>query len=198
MSLLIDQLVVLFPEMTREEIAAFKLELDTDKPFNPRNEAHLETRTPLLTELILTEQAELDPFLAFQKWLNDTVSGVKKYTFTHPRISQQTFNERIKQLPIIEPLVAPAVKQYLADQRKAQETVIKLMISNAPLDIRQGLENGDVEIFTLREETGDPLAEDDGENSNVAEKRARQGCCYATKTRGRTTGSPIWKCSRDQ
>ncbi|MGH2423644.1 hypothetical protein EJ576_09215 [Pseudomonas sp. C 49-2] len=184
MSLLIDQLVVLFPEMTREEIAAFKLELDTDKPFNPRNEAHLETRTPLLTELILTEQAKLDPFLAFQKWLNDTVSGVKKYTFTHPRVSQETFNERIKQLPIIEPLVAPAVKQYLADQRKAQETVIKLMISNAPLDVRQGLENGDVEIFTLREETGDPLAQDDGESSNVAEKRARQGVLLRYKDEG--------------
>lgn len=183
-SLLIDQLVLLFPEMTREEIAMIKLTLVTDKPYDARNEGHLETRTPLLTEVILAGEPETDPFFVAQKWLNTQLFGEKKYTFTHPTIFQETFEERIKQLPRIKPLVAPAVDQYLADSRRAQETVIKLMIANAPLDVRKGLESGDVEIFTLREETGKSLAQDQGSDSKVVEKRAKQGVLLRYKNKG--------------
>lgn len=183
-SLLIDQLLVLFPEMTRDEIEQFKLQLDTDKPYDARNEGHLETRTPLLTELILTEQAKLDPFLEFQKWVNESIFGTKKYKFIHPKISQETFDQRIKQLPIIKPLVAPAIDEYMTNYRLAQERVIKQMIANAPLDVRQGLEAGEVEIFTLREETGASVEEDQGSNSKVFEKRAKQGVLLRYKNKG--------------
>ncbi|NVZ21505.1 hypothetical protein [Pseudomonas costantinii] len=187
-SLLVDQLAVLFPEMTKDEIRRFKLELDTNVPFNPRQHAHLETRQPLLTEVILAGQAKLDPLFTFQKWLNELVSGEKKYKFSHPKISQETFNERIKSLPQIPPLVGPAVDQYLADSRTAHETMIRLMIANAPLDVRKGLEAGDVEIFTLREETGEPLDQDQGKDSKVSEKRARRGVLLRYKTEGTTDG----------
>ncbi len=187
-NLLVDQLAILFPEMTKNEIRKFKLELVTDTPFNPRQHGHLETRQPLLTELLLTGQARLDPLFSFQKWLNELFSGEKKYTFTHPLISQETFNERIKKLPDIAPLVAPAVDKYLADSRTAQETMVRLMIANAPLDVRKGLEAGDVEIFTLREETGTPLDEDEGADSKVFEKRAKQGVLLRYKTPGTTDG----------
>lgn len=183
-SLLIDQLVLLFPEMTRDEIAKIKLTLVTDKPYDARNEGHLETRTPLLTELILAGEPEEDPFFVAQQWVNTRLFGEKKYAFTHPTISQETFEERIKKLPRIKPLVAPAVDQYLADSRRAQETVIKLMIANAPLDVRTGLESGDVEIFTLREETGESLAQDQGSDSKVVEKRAKQGVLLRYKNKG--------------
>lgn len=179
---LIDQLATLFPEMTKEEIANFRLQLDTDTPFNPRQHAHLETRTPLLTEVILAQQVVLDPLFSFGEWLNKLFSGEKKYKFIHPSVSQETFNERIKNIPAIAPLVAPAVDQYLADTRSAQETMVKLMIANAPLDVRRALEVGKVELFTLREETGQSEQQDQLDSSKVAENTARRGVLMRYET----------------
>ncbi|XVJ49952.1 hypothetical protein ACDZ94_25995 (plasmid) [Pseudomonas sp. UBT] len=187
-SLLIDQLALLFPEMTQEEIANFKLELDTDTPYNPRNEGHLEPRQLRLTDVILTQQASLDPLTLLGEVLNKVFAQDKTYRFIHPKVSQETFNDRVSKLASIASLVTPAVDQYLADSRRAEETVIKLMIANAPLDVRQGLESGDVEIFTLREETGEPLERDQGKDSKVADKRAKRGVLLRYKNKGEEGG----------
>ncbi|MBX7276548.1 hypothetical protein K2E95_13355 [Pseudomonas sp. ERGC3:01] len=187
-SLLIDQLALLFPEMTQEEIANFKLELDTDTPYNPRNEGHLEPRQLRLTDVILTQQASLDPLTLLGEVLNKVFAQDKTYRFIHPKVSQETFNDRISKLASIASLVTPAVDQYLADSRRAEETVIKLMIANAPLDVRQGLESGDVEIFTLREETGESLERDQGKDSKVADKRAKRGVLLLYKNKGEEGG----------
>nr|AIA61568.1 hypothetical protein [Pseudomonas fluorescens] len=187
-SLLINQLALLFPEMTQEEIANFKLELDTDTPYNSRNEGHLEPRQLRLTDVILTQQASLDPLTLLGEVLNKVFAQEKKYRFIHPKVSQETFDDRISKLASIASLVTPAVDQYLADSRRAQETVIKLMIANAPLDVRQGLESGDVEIFTLREETGESLERDQGKDSKVADKRAKRGVLLRYKNKGEEGG----------
>ncbi|MGU3305543.1 hypothetical protein ACLBW8_04625 [Pseudomonas sp. M5A4_2d] len=187
-SLLIDQLALLFPEMTQEEIASFKLELDTDTPYNPRNEGHLEPRQLRLTDVILTQQASLDPLTLLGEVLNKVFAQDKKYRFIHPKVSQETFDDRIRKLASIASLVTPAVDQYLADSRRAEETVIKLMIANAPLDVRQGLESDDVEIFTLREETGESLERDQGKDSKVADKRAKRGVLLRYKNKGEEGG----------
>ncbi|ANF86146.1 hypothetical protein A7J50_2748 [Pseudomonas antarctica] len=187
-SLLINQLALLFPEMTQEEIANFKLELDTDTPYNPRNEGHLEPRQLRLTDVILTQQASLDPLTLLGDVLNKVFAQDKTYRFIHPKVSQETFNDRVSKLSSIASLVTPAVDQYLADSRRAEETVIKLMIANAPLDVRQGLESGDVEIFTLREETGESLERDQGKDSKVADKRAKRGVLLRYKNKGEEGG----------
>lgn len=187
-SLLINQLALLFPEMTQEEIANFKLELDTDTPYNPRNEGHLEPRQLRLTDVILTQQASLDPLTLLGEVLNKVFAQDKTYRFIHPKVSQETFNDRVSKLASIASLVTPAVDQYLADSRRAEETVIKLMIANAPLDVRQGLESGDVEIFTLREETGESLERDQGKDSKVADKRAKRGVLLRYKNKGEEGG----------
>ncbi|WP_235205556.1 hypothetical protein [Pseudomonas fluorescens] len=181
-SLLVQQLATLFPELTEDEIRNFKLELDTDVPFNPRRHGHLETRQPYLTEVLLTEQAEKDPLVAAGDWVSNLFGGEKKYTFIHPSISQETFNERIKNLPLIAPLVTPAVDQYIADTRSAQATVIRLMIANAPLEVRRAFEVGKLEFFTVREETGQPLKDDEGEHSKVQEKRGKHGLLIRYET----------------
>lgn len=69
-SLLVQQLAKLFPELTEDEIRNFKLELDTDVPFDPRQHGHLQTRQPYLAEVILTQQAEKDPLVAFGDWVS--------------------------------------------------------------------------------------------------------------------------------
>ena len=174
-SLLVQQLAELFPELTEEEIRTFKLELDTEEPYDARQHGHLETRRPLLTDVILTEQTRADPLVALNQLVNALLSGVKKYKFVHPLISQETFNERIKELPQIAPLVAPAVDRYIADNRRAHETVIRLMIANSPLEVRRALEVGKIEFFTLREETGQTLEEELGEGSKLEEKKGKHG-----------------------
>ncbi|WP_256679377.1 hypothetical protein [Pseudomonas sp. DTU12.1] len=185
-SLLVQQLAKLFPELTEDEIRNFKLELDTDVPFDPRQHGHLQTRQPYLAEVILTQQAEKDPLVAFGDWVSRLFGDEKKYKFIHPKISQETFNERIKNLPPIAPLVAPAVDQYIADTRSAQSTVIRLMIANAPLEVRRAFEVGKLEFFTLREETGQPVEDDQGEHSKVQEKKGRHGLLMRYET-GATT-----------
>jgi hypothetical protein len=181
-SLLIEQLAQLFPEMTKDDIADFKLELDTRSSLNPIQLEYQERLAPRLTDVILAQQATLDPMLALRGVLNTYLSGEKTYLFNHPKVSQQTFDERIKRLPVIESLVAPAVDQHLAEMRSAQETVVRLMIANAPPDVRRALEVGKVELFTLREETGQPVSQDIQDNAKVAEKIARCGVLLRYET----------------
>ncbi|NWC88684.1 hypothetical protein HX793_09385 [Pseudomonas reactans] len=175
-SLLIEQLAVLFPEMTKEEIRTFRLQQHqvgsvSDGP------------GPLLTDVILHQQTP-EPVLntllfPVVSWLNNLVS----YTFSHGNVSQETFNERIKRLPTISSLVAPAVDNYLAEARKAQEAVIKLMIVNAPLDVRRILEVADIQVLSLREATGQTLLDDSYDPTSVAEKVGRGGVLIRYDTR---------------
>lgn len=180
-SVLIKQLAVLFPELTEEEIRNFRLEEDLGKAYASANRGHMETRSPLLTEVLLAKQVELDPLFKFQKWLNE-LSGEKKYRFNHPTVSQATFEARIKNLPPIAAAVESAVDTYIADTRSAQKTVIELMVANAPLNIRQALQVGKVELFTLREETGEALEDDQGPSSKVEEKKGRHGVLLRYET----------------
>ncbi|WLH92842.1 hypothetical protein PSH87_13105 [Pseudomonas sp. FP453] len=181
-TVLIKELVRLFPEMTEEELRTFKLELDTDVKYDSRQHGHMETRQPLLTDVILTNQVDDDPLLLLDRLVNYLVSGEKKYKFNHPKISQATFLERIKQLPKIKPLVAPAVDQYIADTRVAQATALKLMLAQLPLEDRRALESGKIEFFSVRKETGEALEDDQGPDSKVASNRGTHGLLLRYET----------------
>ncbi len=181
-SLLIEQLVPLFPEMTADEIREFRLELDTDVPFDPRQHAHLESRRPLLTDVILTEQVRDDPLLAVDHWLNTRISGERRYRFTHPGVSQATFEARIRQVPEIAPLVEAAVDRHIADTRVAQATALKLMIAQLPAQERLALEAGKIEFFTVRQETGEALEDDQGPDSKVDENCGKHGLLLRYET----------------
>ncbi|MCP1462938.1 hypothetical protein [Pseudomonas sp. S3E17] len=181
-SLLIERLLSLFPEMTADELRGFRLELDTDVPFEPRQHAHLESRRPLLTDVILTEQVRDDPLLAVDHWLNARINGERRYRFIHPRISQATFEARIRQVPEIAPLVAAAVDQHIADTRVAQATALKLMIAQLPAQERLALESGNIEFFTVRQETGEALEDDQGPDSKVDEHCGKHGLLLRYET----------------
>lgn len=181
-SILVKELARLFPEMTEEEIRSFKLELDTDVKYDARQHAHMETRQPLLTDVILTNQVDDDPILLLDRFVNYLVSGEKKYKFNHPKISQTTFEERIQRLPKIAPLVEPAVDQYITDTRAAQATALKLMIAQLPLEDRRALELGKIEFFSVRKETGEALEDDQGPDSSVAKNRGTHGLLLRYET----------------
>lgn len=84
-NVLVDQLALLFPELTKEQIGNFKLELDTPQPYVPRQHAHLETRQPLLTDVILAQQAKMDPLIALGDWLGNEKKHTSSYTRTSLR-----------------------------------------------------------------------------------------------------------------
>lgn len=184
-NLLIKQLALLFPEMTEEEIRDFRLQ-----PMDTAARGHTGVSGPLLTDVILYEQAPPELLHVLVPPLIKVLNNLKDYAFVHPKISWETYSERIKQLPNIASLVEPAVDKHLADARSAHATVIRQMIANAPLDVRRILEVADIQVFSLREATGKTLLDDQYEPEGVAEKIGRQGVLirYDTKATSPTGG----------
>ncbi|MFQ6589834.1 MULTISPECIES: hypothetical protein [Pseudomonas] len=174
--LLVEQLTLLFPEMSEDEIRGFTLRRVAD----PRQ--HGQPHEVLLTEFLLAEQDSPGALVAFNTWLNEYRAGKAKYKFEHPRISQADFDERIKKLPKIAPLVAPAIERYVADCRAAQATVLKLMFAQLPLEDRKALEVGQIEFFSLREATGEAIEDDEGADSKVAEHKGTHGTLIRYET----------------
>lgn len=188
-SLLIEQLALLFPEMTREELRHFRLQ-PTGVGVLPLAPGLLKEPDPLLTDVILQQQTSAGASSLILPSVIKLLADLGGYRFTHGEISQATFEERVSKLPPIAARVAPAVDQYLVDARSAQETVIKQMIANAPLDVRRILEVAQIQVFSLREATGQNVLDDTYDPTSVAAKVGRQGVLirYDTKTTSPTGG----------
>lgn len=177
-SLLIKELALLFPEMTENEIRDFKL---------PRvyqsSQHHLPQQVPL-TELLLEQQNEPSLLVAVNNYMNDLRMGTSTFRFPHARISEKDFKERLKGLRKISTLVAPAIDSYVADVRAALAVTLKLMISQLPAEDRIALENGKVEFFQLRKETGDSVEIDSLPNSAVSKSTGTYGVLMRYETPG--------------
>lgn len=174
-SVLIGQLTRLFPELTEQEIRDFKLK---------RVYHTMQGSQPpvLLTEVLLAGQAKLGVLAQLTNWMTENSTGKVQYELPPGKISQATFDERIKQLPLIAPLVAPAIDRYVADTRSAQASALKLMIAQLPLAERKALEVGQIEFFSLRKATGETLKEDNGDESKVAQSKGIQGTLIRYET----------------
>ena len=177
-SILIQQLMLLFPEMTEEEIRNIRLD---GKPnfthvAGPTSSGSWSNPKELLTDVILMNQKEGVPAMGTNDaWL--------KGAFIHPHVSVATFSERIKQLPLIEPLVAPAVDKYIADSRAAEATALKLMFTQLPLKQRMALERSpQIQLFSVRQATGDDVEADNQPNSKVAKSRGTHGLLLRYET----------------
>jgi len=90
-----------------------------------------------------------------------------------PGQKREELDARIRRLPSLEGLLVPAVNDHYKKLKEAYATKLKLMIAELPLVDRQILELGDVELFTLRGETGEIVARETDEKK--AASRARQG-----------------------
>lgn len=181
-SLLIKELVQLFPEMTEDEIRNFKLR----RVYNPLQH-HLPQEVPL-TEVLLAQQDKLGILGTINRFFRDTSTGQPQFSFYHPQVSSEVFAQRIKALPDISSLVAPAIDRYVADVRAAYAVTLKLMISQLPPADRKALENGKVEFFQLRTETGDTIAEDSLPDSNVRKHTGTHGTLMRYETPGVAPG----------
>lgn len=188
-NLLIEQLAGLFPEMTREELRSCRVR-PAGVGLLPLASALSNEPDPLLTDVILQQQTPSGASNVLLPGVIQLLKDLGGYRFNHGTISQATFEARISKLPLISALVAPAVDQYLVDARSAQETVIRQMIANAPLDVRRILEVAQIQVFSLREATGNTLLDDNYDPASVAAKVGRQGVLirYDTKTTNPTGG----------
>lgn len=174
-SLLIKQLALLFPELTEDEIRDFKLK---------RVYHSMQGSQPsvLLTEVLLTGQAQLGPLAAASNWMTENSMGKVQFEVPPGTLSQARFDEQIKQLPLIAPLVAPAIDQYVSQTRIAQTCALKLMIAQLPLQERKALEAGQIEFFSLRKASGETLEDDNGDASKVALSKGLQGTLIRYET----------------
>ncbi len=177
-NLLIKQLALLFPEMTENEIRDLKL---------PRvyraSQRHLPQSVPL-TQVLLEQQDEPNLFVAINNFMNDLKMGKPEFRFPHPRVSEAVFKERIKALPNIATLVAPAIDSYVAHVRAAHTVTLTLMISQLPYEDRKALEDGKVEFFKLRKETGQTVELDSLSNAAVAKSTGTYGTLMRYETPG--------------
>ena len=91
-------------------------------------------------------------------------------------------NRAIQKLPDLAPILTASVDSYFEEFKEAFIAPTKLLISTLPMEDRQRLELGKVELFTLREETGG-LKEDETPEMQAA-RRGKQGtllrCEYQT------------------
>lgn len=177
-SLLIKELVLLFPEMTEDEIRNFKLQR-----VSHYSQHHLPREVPL-TEVLLAQQDKLGVLGSINRFFRDVSTGQPQFTFRHPRVSNEVFAERIRTLPDISSLVAPAIDRYVEDERAAYAVTLKLMISQLPQADRNALENGKVEFFQLRKETGDTIETDSLSDSNVRKHTGTHGTLMRFETPG--------------
>jgi hypothetical protein len=111
-----------------------------------------------------------------KKWIVTTQDGKTRSTRWISLSAERTiqtdsdwgFNEpprvyfpRGKLLPDIAPLFEAEFKNYLDPTKNAYETLIKSQLVSLPWADRRALEQGEVKVYTLREETVDVAAKDE-------------------------------------
>lgn len=166
-SLAIRALREKFPELTESELTSLTLK----KPATQlsRLGTGVNPKKPTLVEAYAT---------------GDLHEG--KFSFSHPRITQTEFESRIKSLPKIADKVAGAVDQYLADTKAQMPGLMKMSLANLPLEDRQALEWGKVDIFRLRQETGETQPQDAAKGNQVARNRGWHGVLLRSEYQGKT------------
>ncbi|WP_460150730.1 hypothetical protein [Pseudomonas sp. S3_A03] len=107
------------------------------------------------------------------------------FKFSHPRMTQAQFEARIQTLPRIADQVAGAVDQYLSDVKGAMPSLMKMSLANLPLDVRQALEWGEVDVYRLRRETGETQKDDAAKGNKVARNRGWHGVLLRSKYNGK-------------
>lgn len=175
-SLAIKELLRAFPGATANELKTMTVQIADAQ--TRRGMAVSEPRTRSIIETYMT--GDLIP----GKWAltrdvpetegQPASTPLKQYQTPQASVQKrEELDARIRRLPALDSLLVSAVNDHYKKLKEAYATKLKLMIAELPLFDRQILELGDVELFTLRGETGETVARETDENRAVA--RARQG-----------------------
>lgn len=165
-SLAIKALKQAFPELNEREIET--LTLRKPATIHSLSGVGINTKWPTLVEAYATGDLH-------EHW----------FKFSHPRMTQAQFEARIQTLPRIADQVAGAVDQYLSDVKGAMPSLMKMSLANLPLDVRQALEWGEVDVYRLRRETGETQKDDAAKGNKVARNRGWHGVLLRSKYNGK-------------
>ncbi|WP_455825312.1 hypothetical protein [Pseudomonas graminis] len=156
-----------FPELTESELTSLTLKKPATKL--SRLGPGINPAKPTLVEAYATGDLHVSTF-----------------GFSHPLITQTEFNRRIQSLPKIADQVTGAVDQYLADIKAQMPGLMKMSLANLPLEDRQAFEWGKVDIFRLRQETGETQPQDAAKGNKVAKNRGWHGVLLRSEYQGKT------------
>lgn len=166
-SLAIQALKLHLPELTDHEIRTLKLRKPATKL--TKFGSGVNEQRPTLLEAYAT---------------GDLHSGW--FGFSHPKITQAAFDARIKSLPKIADQVSGAVDRYLGEVKAVMPSFMQMSLANLPLEDRQALEWGKVDIYRLRQETGETQPQDAASGNKVALNRGWHGVLLCSEYKGTT------------
>ncbi len=182
----IQELLKVFPDYTASQLEAMTVMIaDGDVR---RNMPISEPRTRSLVETYMT--GDLTP----GKWVltrDMPQAAVRPRTSPFQRIPEviapqekrDALDARIRKLPTLDTMLQTAVNEYRQSLQTVYTTRLKLMFSELPLEDRQMLERGTVQLYGIRGETGLPPATETTADRDAA--RGRQGTLLRAELHGK-------------
>ncbi|AWY39335.1 hypothetical protein DKY63_05215 [Pseudomonas putida] len=160
----IQELGKAFSFFTTQAVEEIKIKADVFEPLDKLN--------PVRTVEKTLVEAYMDGDLFRHRW-----------KMSSDPIDQGVFDRCVFILPVLNDLLSASVNRFFNSRRNAFVTSTKSLIAALPLEDRQCLEQGEVQLFTLREETGKPKEDETAQIQAV--NRGRQGtllrCKYQQK-----------------
>ncbi|WP_433735335.1 hypothetical protein [Pseudomonas putida] len=162
----VRELGKIFSFLTTETVDDIKIKANVFTP--------LDRFTPISTVEKTLVEAYMDGDLFTRNWV-----------VTSTPIEQALFDRAVRVLPVLNDLLTSSVDRFFNARKSGFVVTTQSLIAALPLETRQCLEQGEVKLFTLREETGKP--KEDETATMQAAFRGRYGtllrCEYQQKVR---------------
>lgn len=181
-----------FPEFALAQLSALKVQIaDAD---TRRNMKLSEPRTRPLVDTYMSGDLVEDRWMLLDPQNPPPTPKPAKTPYAAPRdLSEQdqaiitrnvqALNAKISQLPDVQSALPVAVDNYLSNLKRGLGMTLQRTLSNLPLADRQALEYGAVELFAIREQTGDvPIIEETPEQLEA--RRGRKGTLVRAEYQG--------------
>jgi hypothetical protein len=193
--LAVKNLQKVFPELSERELKAMRVCIAD--PEERRNIKPSEPRIRALTEAYMTGDLAKDRWMLLAPGEQPPQPAPAKSAYDFNRhlsagdqavVDQNVrdLNSKIAALPDLLPQLVGEVDTYLAGLKQALTTTTRRMIADLPLEDRQALEYGSVELFALREQTDSPLVVEETAGQ-VEERRGRKGTLIRSLHNGKVS-----------
>ncbi|MBW1247927.1 hypothetical protein [Pseudomonas tolaasii] len=187
-----DYLQTVFPDLNIAQLQALRVSIAD--PDERRNMKLSEPRTRSLIETYMSGDLTAGRWMLLAPGEQVPQPPAPKTPYgAKPKLSRsdqaavdqnvKALNARIARLPDVQALLAGKVDTYLANLKQGLSTTTRQLFANLPLEDRQALEWGDVELFALRSEVDNvPTVEQTGQQ--VEERKGRKGTLVRSEYKG--------------
>ena len=187
-----EHLQTVFPDLSPAQLQALRVCIAD--PDERRNMKLSEPRTRSLIETYMSGDLTAGRWMLLAPGEEPPKLPARKTPYgASPKLSKadqsvvdknvEALNARIARLPDVQALLAGKVDTYLDNLKQGLSTTTRQMLANLPLEDRQALEWGNVELFALRSEVDKvPTVEQTGQQ--VEERRGRKGTLVRSEYEG--------------